>query len=263
MIIAAAASTLDPPHVDLLVDALPAGTTKITIYRSYGGVRSVLRDANNAATGGASSRPYSDYDVPFGVATAYSAYAINAAGAQLAVAQSAAVTINSDKPWISDPLAPARACKVDLINESLDEIAHDSVGAFLDVLESDLPIASMGVTQAASSFVLKFLAPMALIGSQIRTVLNSANPFLLRCPPDMFVQLPALCYVARTSYSDLKIRQGTEHDHIVVNGCRAVASPGSPTVIQTRTYASVRDEASNYGDLPNLYPRYLELLRGY
>lgn len=267
MIIAAGQTAGEFPSVDLLVDSLPVGTYSITIWRTYGGNRDVVRDANAAPTNGAVSRPYTDAEVPFSVPVIYTAYALSEAGAQLAVAAAAPVTVETDKAWISDPLAPGRATPVALsgstgegrlINDSLQTIEHTTPGSIEDILESALPMASMGVTQAGS-FTLLFAAPTALIGAKYRLVLQSANPFLLRLPPSANFQIPALCYVAHTSYSDIKVYR--EHDHIQVTGV-AVQPPPSPVVLPSRTYADVRDEANSYADLPELFPSYLAMLRG-
>lgn len=245
-------------RVDLLVDAIPASAAKVTVTRSYAGVRSVLRDANGAATGGAASRPFSDYEVPFGVAVVYSATAVAASGATVAQAQSAAVTVDSDVPWISDPLAPGRATAVVLINESLQEVTHEIPGQVSQVVESSLPIAVMGTVQEASGLTLRFAAPTALIARSIRTVLSSGI-FLLRMPPAAQFDVPGLLYFAASSFATTKILG--EHDHITVSG-QAVAAPASPVVLALRTYADLRDEASTYGDVPGLYASYLNVLRG-
>lgn len=262
MIVTATATATPQPQVNLLVDAMPAGTAYVTIYRSFAGERGVVRDANRAATGGALSRPYADYDVPFGVPVTYSAYAFSTAGAQLALASSGVVQVNVSVPWISDPLAPGRAIPVVLINESLQEITHDTPGDIGSVLESELQVAIMGTTQQASSVPLRFLIPTELHRIQVTTVLRSANPFLLRVPPDFYSTLPALAFIAHTSLSVTKIsRSQPEHDHIALAGV-AVQPPSAPVVLSKRTYADVKGEASAYGDLPVIFADYLGLLRG-
>lgn len=260
MIITAALSIAAVPAVDLVVAAFPGGTASVRVWRTYDGQRSTVRDADGALTGGAPSRPYTDSDAPFGYPTSYIAYAYNSVGAVLASAQSAPVTLDIDVPWISDPLAPGRACAVSPINESLQEITHDVQGEVAQVVQSGLPVAVMGVVGVASSVPLRFAAPTALQGQMIRTVLRSANPILLRIPTKDNYQIPALCYVAFTSYSDIKV--GGEHDHIALAGTVAVAPPLSPVVLAPRTYGDLRGEASAYGDVPLLYAKYLNVLRG-
>lgn len=251
----------DQPAVELLVDAMPAGTSTVSIWRTFSGERSVVRDADGAKTGGATSRPYTDWEVPIGVPTAYQVYAYSSAGAVLGSAQSEPMTVDGNVAWISDPLAPGRACAVSLINESLQEISHEVQGDIASVVESGLAVAVMGTIGEASSVPLQFKAPTALIGLQIRTVLRSANPFLLRLPASWDpYQIPTLTYIAFTSYSDIKIRG--EIDHITIGGAQAVSGPISPVVLAARTYGDVRDEASTYGDVQAQHATYLGLLRG-
>lgn len=250
------------PAVDLLVDAMPAGTAKVTIWRSFGAERSVVRDANQTPTGGAVSRPFADFEVPLSTATSYQVYAYSSAGAVLGSAQSDLVTVDASSPWISDPLAPGRACAVALINESLQEITHNVPGDIAQVADSGLPIAVMGTVGVASEVPIRFAAPTELDGLSIRTVLHSANPFLLRVPPVAKVQLPSMAYIAFQSYSDVRnSRTGRGHDHISLSGV-VVAPPISPVVLAVRTYGDLRDEASTYGDVTAMYSTYLDVLRG-
>lgn len=258
MIVTATPAAAGQPRVNVLVDAIPAGTVKVTVVRSYAGDRSVLRDANMAPTNGSTVRPYTDWEVPFGVSVTYSATAYAASGAQTAQAQSGAVVVNSDVPWISDPLAPSTATAVMLYNESLQDITHETPGDITQIVESSLPVAVMGTTQAASGLTLRFAAPTNLIARSIRYVLN-AGVFLLRVPPSAFFDVPGLLYFAGQSYTTSKILG--EHDHIVVQG-QAVAAPISPVVLNTRSYGDLRDEASTYGDVPGRYATYLAALQG-
>ncbi|WP_154673997.1 hypothetical protein [Nakamurella lactea] len=247
--------------MDLLVDALPAGTATVTIYRSYQGTRSVIRQANAAPTMGASSRPYIDAEPPLSQAITYSAYATSAAGAQLDVAQAAPVTVVSDQAWISDPLAPGRATPVIPINESMEEIEHVTPGTISDVIDSALPIASMGTTQTGN-FQLVLMAPTAMISGKYRLVLQYANPFLLRIPPSWNYDLPSLAYLAHTGYVTKKASAVLgERDYLSLS-VTAVQPPPSPVVLPARTYGDVRDEATTYGGLASLWPSYLDLLRG-
>jgi hypothetical protein len=251
----------DQPAVELLVDAMPAGTSKVTIWRTFDGERSVLRDADGSRTGGALARPYTDWEVPLGKATVYQVYAYNTAGAVLGSAQSTPVTVAATSAWISDPLAPGTACAVSPINESFETISHDVQGDIASVIESGLPVAVMGAMGVASSVPLLLNAPTPLIGLMIRTVLRSGPVFLLRLPPlDHPVQLPALAYIAATGgYDDVRVY---DHDWISVKGCVVVAPPISPVVLAARTYGDVRDEASTYGDVQLQHATYLGLLRG-
>lgn len=251
----------DQPAVDLLVDAMPAGTVAVRIWRSFAGERSVVRDADGASTGGAVSRPYTDWEVALGVPTSYQVYAYSAAGAVLGSAQSSPVTAVSSSAWISDPLAPGTACAVSPINESFETIGHDVQGDIASVVESGLPVAVLGAMGVASSVPLRFKAETALIGLMIRTVLRSGSVFLLRLPVIGHpVQIPALAYIAAMGgYEDVRVG---DHDHIAVNGAVVVAPPISPVVLAARTYGDLRNEASTYGDVQGLYSKYLGVLRG-
>lgn len=263
MILAATRAAGTQPAVDLTVTAIPAGTVRMTIRRSYLGESSVVRDANSAATNGALTLVYSDFETPFGVAVTYTAFASSASGAQLGTAQSAPVTITSDVPWISDPLSPGVATAVVLINESLQEIGHDAPGQVVQIAESGLPVALMGVPGEASSVPLRFKAATSVNGFAIRQVLRQANPLLLRVPPVYGAHVPnidGLAYIAFTGWQDVKV--SGEHDQIVLSGGVQVAAPSSPVVAPPRTYGDVRNEANSYGDLTTMYDNYLELLRG-
>lgn len=250
------------PAVDLLVDAMPAGTATVQVWRSYAGDRSVVRDADGALTGGATSRPYTDYEVPLSIATSYQVYAYSSAGAVLGSAQSAPVTVASASPWISDPLAPGRGCAVSLINESLQELAREARGEVVQVVDG-LPIAVFGEMGEASSVPLKFKAEDAAQGQRIREVLQSADPFLLRVPPQGNHQIPPLAYIGFTGYSDNKVKRGTDRDQITITGGVVVAPPVSPVVLAIRTCGDLRDEASTCGDVTAMYDTCLAVLRGY
>lgn len=259
MILVATPSLSGMPRVTMLLDAIPSSAARVTVWRSYAGVRSVVRDANRALTGGSSSRPVTDFEVPLGVEVTYTAAAYSAAGGTVAQAQAVPVTIVSDATWISDPLAPGKGGAVDLIEESLLEITRQTPGDMQTPLESGLPIAVMGTT-AVASFALRFLAPTLAAGDVIIDVLESADPFLLRTPPAAGFRVPALTYVAQSEFTITRV--APQRDHIAIGQATAVAAPVSPVVLSPRTLGDVMAEASTLGELAQRYDTLLELYWG-
>lgn len=259
MIINATPASIGTPAVDLLVDAMPAGTAKVTVHRLVAGTQDVVRDANQAPTSGSTTRPYVDWEVPLGEPVTYVAYAYAAGGASLGSAQSTSVTITSTETWMSDPLAPALTRAVTLIAESVQTVTHDTPGDIQNVLESGLAVAVMGTTQDASSVPLRISTTLAG-RDPVLDILYSANPFLLRCPPEAGFDLPPLAYLAHTSVSTERIAEDKVN---IVMDVQAVAAPTSPVVLAARTYGDLKAEASSYGDVMLQRDSYLVVLRGY
>lgn len=105
------------PHAHLVYEAadLHVGTETITVTRSYGNRSATVRGAENAfAAGGA---VFDDWEIPLGVNVTYTAECFDADGAPLGFANPVEVRWDDDPSlgWISDPLSPGDAVRVELV----------------------------------------------------------------------------------------------------------------------------------------------------
>lgn len=109
------------PRVEVLFNTFAPSTAFVTVYRLSGGREYKVRDAVLAATAGALSRI--DHEVPFGQASAYRAEMFDAAKNSLGFTGTTTLTLNVSQTWVHNPLDPAGAVMVEMLDTAARSIS--------------------------------------------------------------------------------------------------------------------------------------------
>lgn len=261
--IAAAPNLTGNPCADLTVTGLTAtiGST-LTIVRSWAGESAPVRSAQSATLTG-TTMIAQDTECPFGIPVSYAVTVYNASGAIVGQA-STSVTLDVDRVWISDALAPGTAAAVRLHTEALAQLTYSRQGQVSGVLGSSLPVGVLGPRLVAARVPLDLSCHTAAEEAAALAVLIQADPVCVRVPAaDKYRQLPALCYVTADDVvlQPLDAQSGGGHSRIGLT-VSLVRAPSIPVVVSTRTLADLMDEAGTLGDLAALYGTLLDLQRG-
>lgn len=130
------------PFVDIVVDDLPPGTERLTVWRTVKGRRFAVRGMYDVlAAGGAAAR---DYEAPFGVQSSYQVEYLATGGMPIGFSDPATTilpNIESGWAWWHNPLDPSSAVKVRLLGTTAQEIVRETPGASLQI-----PGRSVGLT---------------------------------------------------------------------------------------------------------------------
>lgn len=251
MSVSAVAATAVPdgspcPHAKAIVSGIVGQT--ITLRRTSGGQSAVVRGVYKVPVLG-SSMEFWDYEAPFGVPVAYRAEVVSGGGT--AMAQSAPVTLNVDRVWISDPLSPKVSCAAELV-DSLGEFGYDRAGTIAQVVGDSTPIAMVGTRQEASNVPVVFRTRTALDRLSVMTVLRATDPLLIRCPGDLpFASLPPLAYVTCGRIVERPMNANLDLEDVRIEFPATVVRP--PT-------ASVQVAPNPYQKDLDDFPRYLDSL---
>lgn len=117
------------PAVEVLVSALPAGSTHATLWRHADGHTMPVRGAVRAATAGQLTRI--DYEAPLGAPITYWAEGF-AEGVSLGATPHQTITIDDPAAWLHNPLDPTGAVRVGLRPSSARVIRRPLVGGVID-----------------------------------------------------------------------------------------------------------------------------------
>lgn len=252
-----------PPLVVVDVSGLPPTAATVKISRLVEGQVGTVRGASAMPVAGPTGG-VTDYEAPFGTPILYNAQVLDNAGAVLTTMQSAAVQLDVDVMWISDPLAPgiSTPCRGVKSPESFASLTYEVTSAISPVEGAELPILMTGQRRAASAVPLIIIAKDAAEASPIRQVLRYAQPFQLRFPARWQVPLPKMAYGFADSVSDNLFGGGTPGRSHLTLTFTLVAPPAADVAVPVRSYADLLAEANTYGDLPWLWGTYLDMLRG-
>lgn len=268
MTITATPSTAPPtPHVDVVVTAIPAGAATITVTSTASGERTIVRGGSAQKLGGATSFAITDYAAPFGVPITYTATTYSAAGAVTSSEQVTTAPIDINVGWISDPLAPGVSAAVPWFDDASFGFTYARGGGAVPIAGTSLPVAVTDIRQAASDIPLGLIALESLQAFALRTVLLSADPFLLRLPPAWGLPLPGAVYLTADGIGEAVIPKSLAGQPVVdVTLFSMTASRVAPQVanviVPPRTYQTVLNEAGTYSNLLALRPTYLNVLTG-
>lgn len=182
----------DNPHAHLVYEAadLAVGTQTITVRRTYGGLTSDVRDAENKfAAGGAT---VDDWEIPLGVNVSYSAEMFDDAGTSLGFTVPALVRWDSDPSmgWFSDPLVPGSAVQVELVADFAESMARTRQ---LQIHQTgDRVVALLGAMGKLQNLVLHCQVKNLEDADRLNEILLTSS-VLVRVPPP--TRVPRLLYV--------------------------------------------------------------------
>jgi hypothetical protein len=254
------------PRVQIRVPAMPPLAATITVWRTWSGRRSQVRDAVDAPVSG----PYfvTDYEVPLGVPVTYTCETKTAGGTPSELSDGATTTVNVSSIWMQDALDPTTAIEVQptpgitgirAIGDSFAPLTYELSGEVLPVVGSREPIAVGGTRRAASKVPLSVTTWSQVDTDKVRTLWSQAFPLCARTPSSI-PQHGGLVYLAFTGFTEAPYPGWAGTLFATVGD--AVRGPGRGIVVQPRTYAHLLDEASTYAGLLTLYPTYLDVRRG-
>lgn len=256
----------DPcPRVEITVTPMPVDADTITVWRSWAGRRTQVRDAVGVTVSG--DYFVVDYEAPFGVPVTYTCETADAAGVPSELSAGTSATVAVTEIWMQDPLDPASAIEVATTGSSagVRALADSFTGHTAEmpaetvtVIGSGEPIALGGTRQAPSQVPLKVKARTVADAEAVRNLWNQAFPLCVRTPTKM-------PFYRGLAYMVFDYTETPHPDWVQVTfaaTARVVRGPGRGVVVQPRTYDHLLDEAATYAGLLPLYPTYLDMRRG-
>lgn len=256
----------DPcPRVEITVTPMPVDADTITVWRSWAGRRTQVRDAVGATVSG--DYLVVDYEVPLGVQVTYTCETADAAGVPSELSSGTSTTLNVATIWMQDPLSPASAVEVQTtpgvtgvraIGDSFAPLTYEMPTEVVTIIGSAEPIALGGTRQAASQVPLTIQAWTDAEAANLRTLWQQAFPLCVRTPASI-PQYGGLIYLT----FDFTETPYPGWDGVLFTAqARSVRGPGRGIVAQPRTYAHLLDESATYSGLLPVYATYLDMRRG-
>lgn len=256
----------DPcPRVEITITPMPVDADSITVWRSWSGQRTQVRDAVGVTVSG--DFLVVDYEAPFGVAVTYTCETADAAGVPSELSSGTATTLNVATVWMQDALDPDSAIEVQItpgssgvraIGDSFAPLTYDMPMQIVPIVGAREPIALGGTRQAPSGVPLTIQTWSDSDTEAVRTLWDRSWPVCFRTPSTI-PQHRGLVYLAFT-FTETPY-PGWEKTLFTATAT-AVRGPGRGIVVQPRTYDHLLDEAATYADLLALYPTYLDVRRG-
>lgn len=246
----------DPvPRVEITVTGLDAvGPSRVTVWRStVGGKRRAVRGWKNRLVFGSDFEI--DYEAPLGREITYDLQVISGSVTPLRVRATA--TLAATEGLIQDPLIPSS--NVPLVSFSgsgipaptlaptaFRKLTYDMGSSQERVLGSDTPVGFAGQRMVASGIDFSTLTDSAEQGTELRNLLMTAYPILVR-PLPSWGDLPDLLYmdVAAPSEEPLDSHMGGTLTRWTLAGDQ-VAPPSLSVVVPIWTYDQVFDIWSGY-----------------
>lgn len=243
------------PRIRVDIDGLPANAY-VTVLRLWDTSEGTVRGALNVFAGGGFT--VTDYEAPIGTPVTYRA-AIYVAGVFVEYTNSAEATLVDDPSfaWISDPLAPERAVRVELRSD------------FAEKLMRRRPVTKhrVGFRTIALSGPLGLLENVYL-SSQVKSLDDAtkyqnvldADVVLVRAPK--LLRLPVLLYVSIEKVEEIAQDVQYGGDWVVwdISGDEVSPSPLNITV-PLITYGTYTAVFPTYADFNAAYSTYLDALR--
>jgi hypothetical protein len=259
----------DPcPRVEVVVTPMPGDADTITVWRTWKGQRSAVRDAQNAEVAG--DFLIVDYEAPFGTPVTYTCQTADVSGIPSDISAGSATTVSVDDMWLQDALDPASSMPVSLeigtaasgytvIAPSIMPATYQADVSTIPVHGDELPVGLGGVRRAASRMPWSVIAWTPTDAESLRTLLKQAYPLCVRTP-SLVHQLSGLTYLSLSDLVETPYPGWTATRFEAA--ADSVKGPGAGIVIQPRTYAQLLDEAATYTALKALYATYLDVRRG-
>ncbi len=263
-----AATDADPcPRVEVLITTMPGDADTVTVYRSWRGRRTTVRDAEDTSVSG--DFLIVDYEVPFGTPVTYTCRTADVAGVPSQESAGTTVTMSVTNVWMQDALAPTSALEVRMVRttdtgltahgDSFMPATYSADSSVVPIFGDELPVGLGSVRRAASRMPFGVIAWTPDDADQVRTLLAQAWPLCVRTPAAI-PQLGGLTYIALPDVTEIPY-PGWDATLFSATG-DSVRGPGSGIAVQVRTYDDLLDEAATYTGLISLYATYVALLRG-
>ncbi len=275
----ASASILFAPTLTITpyLDANPSPRAEVFIQDPPPGTVSVARtaDRRTMTVSGMVSLPTGsgvtriDAEVPFGVPVTYTAQFVAPDGTPLGyVSTTAPVTLNVTDTWISQPLDPHLAVKVDLTDESVPEIKRgfDGDKVYTDGATvarwiggrrrgiEDLKLVVESASAAAANTLQDIFGTYDV--DQVPVVCIRTPPNFVRIPRTLFLAVPT------PTENDINVRYGGTLTTMTLVGDEALR-PAAGLVAALLRYADTDAFYGSYAAIDSAYGSYLARDRDY
>jgi hypothetical protein len=253
------------PRVEVFVQDPPPGT--VTVARTADRRTMTVSGMISVPTGSGVTRL--DLEVPFGVPVSYTAQFVTPTGAPLGyVSTTTPVTLAVTDTWISQPLNPRLAVKVDLTDESATELKRGFVGDKVYTQGAtvarwiggrrhgleDLKLVAETATTAAADMLQDIFGTYDV--DQVPVVCIRTPPTYLRIPRTLFLAVPA------PTETDINRRYGGSLTLMNLVGDEALR-PAAGLVAALLRYADTDAFYGSYAAIDSAYGSYLARDRDY
>ncbi|OAN35054.1 hypothetical protein A4X17_11260 [Plantibacter sp. H53] len=246
----------DPsPRIRIDLDGLPANA-RVTVFRFWDSSEGTVRGALNAFADG--SFTIIDYEAPIGTPVSYRA-AIYVDGEFVEYTNTATATLaeNPSYAWVSDPLAPGRAVRVELRTDFAEKLTR----------RREVTKHRVGFRTIALSGPMGLLENVQL-SSQVKTLEDAAkyqevldaDVVLVRAPK--LLRLPVLLYVSIETVNEIAQDVQYGGGWVVWDISADEVSPSPLNItIPVVTYGTYSAVFPTYADFNAAYSTYVDALR--
>lgn len=254
------------PFIDVLVDVIPDGVIRVTVWRVVGRRRFKVRGLVNVlATDGVSGR---DYEAPFGVESVYQVEYFDAAGLILGYSDTATATLTGlavNEAIFHDPLDPASAVRVTMMRGAAGSIVRGTDSDTAKVPGRSVGLVFPGTRSGVQGVVLDCYTATRADGVRFDALFGGYDSDALsivcvRTRPEMWLPSTLFAFVGAPGLQPI----GSDGERVkwVLTGDETV--PPTPAVITPLlTYDDFEAFYMSYDGFTAAYPDYLTASRDY
>jgi hypothetical protein len=170
----------DPsPGVQITVTALASSAYTISVWRTDSTGTYEVRGAVNTPVVG--SFTVNDFEVPLGTTVTYTAATTDFDGFQSGTSTGVAITLNSTRAWLTDPIIPTTALMVRIAD--VGERSRDIDSASYSIVGTDAP-SFVGGTRQSGQGSITFNTLTLQEAQDLRALMSGSPVLLLRAPYD-------------------------------------------------------------------------------
>lgn len=231
------------PRCDVVI-TLPGDARTVTIWRSYAGVREIVRGA--AGTTALGTFAVTDFEAPFQTQITYSATTTDAGGVpSLAGPESTPTTLNVADVWLADPLDPSSSQAV--------PVTQTAAG-----VTSTLPLSSMTVN-ADGTVTVDIPDQLVTVGGGVASVFTLAgSPALPVLKDGSFDTLdyPSAATAVRIAGNAIPVGVGAQRGAIAgvpfIVACYTKTADTAMQAVLNRPFLTVRVPSNKFKYVPPL-----------
>lgn len=236
---------------------LQPNATTITVSRVWEGEETYIQGGYQTAILGPTMLFY-DYAIPFTTDVIYKV--VTQAGSVVKESkQSDIINLVVQGVWLSDAVSPELAMKITPVQQSFKRKVRVRPGGTVAGITRKRRQAIVGTRQEAQEIPLGILTYTEQERMDLETILNNADPIIMRCSSD-HKGMPPLSYITFSSYEQEFVDAPSQDTVKFTMLVDFVAAPSYDILLPIRTYNDYLNEFTSYGD--TTWPSYLSLLRG-
>lgn len=265
-IVTAAPTGTPSPFVDVLVDVIPDGVSRVTAWRVVGGRRFKARGLVDVlAAGGVTVR---DYEAPFLVPSNYQVEYFDAAGSTTGYSDTATTTLTGLAPneaIFHNPLDPASAVRVTLVQGAAASINRSTEGAVAQMPGRSVGLTFPGTRSGVQGVVLDCYTATREDGERFDALFGGYDSDALsivcvRSRPETWLPPTLFAFVGKPGLQPI----GNDGEAVRWALSGDETTPPTPAVITPLlTYEDFTAFYSSYEVFGSSYPDYLTASRDY